>query len=94
MQELGVKVYADLNVSRKFREYNRMGIPQGYNAFFTRGMSGWLQSLIDEHNIAKEISGKDTPNLIVYGGGDEIKEYCRDNNLLYVTDFINDKSIG
>jgi hypothetical protein len=94
MQELGVKVYADLNVSRKFREYNRMGIPQGYNAFFTRGMSGWLQSLIDEHNIAKEISGKDTPNLIVYGGGDEIKEYCRDNNLLYVTDFINDKVIG
>lgn len=94
MQELGVKVYADLNVSRKFREYNRMGIPQGYNAFFTRGMSGWLQSLIDEHNIAKEISGIETPNLIVYGGGDEIKEYCRDNNLLYVTDFINDKVIG
>lgn len=94
MQGLGIKVYADLNVSRKFREYNKMGIPKGYNAFFTRGMSGWLQSLIDEHNIAKEISGKDTPNLIVYGGGDEIKEYCRDNNLLYVTDFINDKSIG
>lgn len=94
MQELGVKVYADLNVSRKFFEYNKMGIPQGYNAFFTRGMTGWIQSLKDEHNIAKEISGKDNPNLIVYGGGEEIKEYCRRNNLLYVTDFINDKQIG
>lgn len=94
MQELGVKVYADLNVSRKFREYNKMGIPKGYNAFFTRGMDGWLQSLIDEHNIAKEISGKDNPNLIVYGGGEEVKRYCRENALLYVTDFINDKTIG
>lgn len=94
MQELGVKVYADLNVSRKFFEFNKMGIPKGYNAFFTRGMTGWIQSLMDEHSIAKEISGKDNPNLIVYGGGEEIKEYCRSNNLLYVTDFINDKQIG
>ena len=94
MQELGVKVYVDLNVSRKFYEWNVMGIPQGYNAFFTRGMSGWLCSLKEEHRIAREISGLENHNLIVYGGGDEIKEYCMSNNLLYVTDFINDKTIG
>lgn len=94
MQELGVKVYVDLNVSRKFHEWNVMGIPKGYNAFFTRGMAGWLSSLKEEHRIAREISGLENPNLIVYGGGDEIKEYCMSNNLLYVTDFINDKTIG
>lgn len=29
LQECGVKVYADLNVSHKFIEYNKMGIPKG-----------------------------------------------------------------
>ena len=37
-QECGIKVYADVNVSHKFIEYNKMGIPKGYNAFFTRGL--------------------------------------------------------
>ena len=91
MQECGVRVYADLNVSHKFIEYNRMGIPNGYNAFFTRGLDGWIDSLKLDLMVAKEISGLDRPNLIVYGGGRRIQEFCRENGLLYVTDFINAK---
>lgn len=93
LQECGVKVYADLNVSRKFIEYNKMGIPKGYNAFFTRGLDGWMESLKSDLEVAQEISGKKQPNLIVYGGGDEIQAFCREHGLLYVTDFINDKKI-
>lgn len=33
-QECGIKVYADLNVSVKFKEYNKLSLPKGYNAFF------------------------------------------------------------
>lgn len=91
LQECGVKVYADLNVSHKFIEYNKMGIPKGYNAFFTRGLDGWLESLKLDLHVAQEISGLDQPNLIVYGGGDEIQAFCQEHNLLYVTDFINAK---
>ena len=91
LQECGVKVYADLNVSHKFIEYNKMGIPKGYNAFFTRGLDGWLESLKLDLQVAQEISGLDQPNLIVYGGGDEIQAFCQEHNLLYVTDFINAK---
>lgn len=90
-QELGVRVYADLNVSHKFIEYNKMGIPKGYNAFFTRGLDGWMDSLKSDLQVAQEISGLERPNLIVYGGGDEIQAFCRKNGLLYVTDFINAK---
>lgn len=93
MQECGVRVYADLNVSHKFIEYNKMGIPKGYNAFFTRGTDGWLKSLELDLNVAQEISGLETPNLIVYGGGDEISDFCRKHSLLYVTDFINAKKV-
>lgn len=90
-QECGIKVYADLNVAQKFVEYNKMGIPKGYNAFFTRGLDGWMESLKSDLEVAREISGLQTPNLIVYGGGKEIKEFCQNNNLLYITDFINAK---
>lgn len=91
LQECGIKVYADLNVSHKFIEYNKMGIPKGYNAFFTRGLDGWMESLKSDLKVAQEISGLEKPNLIVYGGGDEVKKFCRIHGLLYVTDFINAK---
>lgn len=91
LQECGIKVYADLNVSHKFIEYNKMGIPKGYNAFATRGLDGWMESLKSDLQVAQEISGLEHPNLIVYGGGDEIQEFCQKHGLLYVTDFINAK---
>lgn len=91
-QECGIKVYADLNVSVKFREYNKMGLPKGYNAFFTRGYADRLEYLKGELEVAREVSGLQTPNLLVYGGGDEIRDFCIENSLVYVQDFINDKS--
>ena len=93
LQECGIKVYADLNVSHKFIEYNKMGIPEGYNAFFTRGLDGWMESLKSDLQVAQEISGLERPNLVVYGGGAEVQEFCRKNGLLYVTDFINAKKM-
>lgn len=90
-QECGIKVYADLNVSQKFYKYNRMGIPDGYNAFATRGYADRQEYLKMEIQIAREISGKDTPNMIVYGGGDKIKELCVQNNVLYVEQFIRNR---
>lgn len=90
-QECGILVYADLNVSVKFMEYNKLGIPKGYNAFFTRGYNGRLEYLKMELEVAREISGLETPNLLVYGGGDEIRKFCTDSSLVYVQDFINSK---
>lgn len=87
-QECGVKVYADLNVSQKFYQYNRLGIPNGYNAFATRGYADRQEYLKMEIQIAREISGKDNPNMIVYGGGEKIKELCIQNNVLYVEQFM------
>lgn len=91
LQECGIDVYADLNVSHKFIEYNKMGIPKGYNAFFTRGLTGWIESLKSDLQVAQEISGLERPNLIVYGGGEDIRKFCQEHGLLYVTDFINAK---
>lgn len=91
-QECGVKVYADLNVSRKFYDYNRLGIPAGYDAFATRGYADRQEYLKEEIQIARDISGKDAPNMIVYGGGDRIKDICLQNNVLYVEQFIRNQT--
>lgn len=90
-QECGLLIYADLNVSTKFKDFNKMGIPDGFDAFFTRGYSDRLDYLKDEFQTARQISGKDSPNLLVYGGGDTIREFCIKKSLVYVQDFINSK---
>lgn len=90
-QECGIDVYADLNVASKFRDYNRMGIPKGYNAFATRGYSDRIEYLKQEIEIAREISGKNIPNMIVYGGGAKIKEICAEFQIIYVEQFMQNK---
>lgn len=93
-QECGIKVYADLNVSRKFQEYNKLGIPEGYNAFFTRGYADRISTLEEEIEIARQISGHDNPNLIVYGGGAKVHEVCAKHNLVYVEQYMQAKKNG
>lgn len=88
-QECGVQVWADLNVSHRFAEYNRMGIPDGYNAFFTRGVTGWIPHLELNLQMAQRISGLDQPNMCVYGGGKDIEEWCHQKGLVYIAEFIS-----
>lgn len=83
-QECGVNVWVDLHVSPKFHELNKLGVPHGYNAFATRGISECPDIILDELEIAKEISGLASPNLIIYGGGNNVRELCRKHSLLYV----------
>jgi len=83
-QSEGINVYVDLNVSTKFIDYNILGVPDGYNAFFTRGYKTRLIQLQMELDVAKKISQKETPNFIIYGGGQFIQEFCSKNNCIYV----------
>lgn len=93
-QDCGIRIYADLNVSSKFYEYNSLGIPEGWNAFFTRGYHDRIHALEDELAIARRISGLDCPNMIVYGGGARAHEFCAKSNLVYVEQFMQAKRNG
>lgn len=88
-QECGIKVYADLNVASKFQKYNVLGIPKGYNAFATRGYSDRIEYLRGELETAQMISGLEKPNMIVYGGGDLVKKFCKEHGITYLEQFIN-----
>ena len=90
-QECGIKVYADLNVARRFKEYNMLGIPKGYNAFATRGYSDKIEYLLEEIEVARQISGLERPNMIVYGGGAKIEQVAKENGLVYIEQFMQNK---
>jgi hypothetical protein len=94
LQTYGIKVFADLNVSQKFADYNKLGIPEGWNAFFTRGYADRIHALEPELQVAKDISGLENPNLIVYGGGNVVRDWCQKNNLTHIADFMSAKVIN
>ena len=89
LQECGMQIWVDLNVSPHFEEINALGVPEGYNAFCTRGVTGWLNTTERHWEMAKRISGLEHPNMFVYGGGDEVEEWCKAHDLVYVNEFMN-----
>jgi len=91
LQECGIKVWVDMNVSSHFARYNRMGVPHGYNAFFTRGTSGGVERLETDLRQAQEISGLEHPNMVVYAGGDDIRQFCQDHRLVYLNEYMTNK---
>ena len=90
LQECGLQVWVDLNVSPHFEEINALGVPEGYNAFFTRGVSGWQPTLERHLQMAQRISGREHPNLCVYGGGKDIEEWCRERSLRWTPEYMNE----
>jgi hypothetical protein len=93
LQECGLQVWADLNVSPHLERWNALGIPQGYNAFFTRGVSGW-QPTLDRHlEMARRISECDHPNLVVYGGGNDIADWCMAKQVVHIGEYINNSRV-
>ena len=53
-----------------------------------RGYAERQEYLKMEIQTARDISGLDKPNIIVYGGGEKIREICLQNNVLYVEQFL------
>lgn len=88
-QEHGLNVYVDLNVPQAYRQYNLLRVPQGYNAFATRGCANKTDDLIAEIQVARDISGYDIPNMIVYGGGEAVRDICLQSSVLYVNDSLS-----
>ena len=91
LQECGMQIWVDLNVSPHFEEINALGVPEGYNAFCTRGVTGWLNTTERHWEMAKRISGLEKPNMFVYGGGQEIEDWCRGHDIVYVNEYMNRK---
>lgn len=88
MQEKGIRVFVDLNVAPKFYKLNLLGVPLGYSSFCTRGYEDRLNQLEFELEMAKCVSNGNKLTFVVYGGGEIVKQFCREKGLIYVTPVI------
>lgn len=91
LQECGIKVWIDLNVSRRYAELNLIGVPIGYNAFITRGYADRINDLNYEYTLAQRISQKDNPNFAVYGGGKAAENFCIEHKAFYIPDYMTER---
>lgn len=91
MQERGINVFVDLNVSPKFYKLNLLGVPKGYHSFCTRGYEDRIYHLGFEYEIAKMVAGDNQLLFVVYGGGLQVKRFCREKGLIHITPTISMK---
>lgn len=88
LQEMGVRVFVDLNVANKFYAYNLIGVPMGWAAFATRGYDDRLDALEFEHSIAERVADGNRLLFAVYGGGDRVQAWCNAHHCVYITPLI------
>lgn len=85
MQEMGLNIMVDLNVPPVWQEMNIQGVPDGWNSYICRGYDE-VEWIIAAHDTAKRKSGKDYPNMVIYGGNQETRNYCQKNGIVYLKD--------
>lgn len=88
MQENGIGVFVDLNVAPKYYKLNMLGVPKGYASYCTRGYSDRLNHLEFEYNMAKTWADGNDVLFVVYGGGKEVRDFCKEVGAVYVTPVI------
>lgn len=85
-QTKGIRIIADLNVARPFQEINMLGIPDGWKTFATHGYNDRIDDLEVELNLALKKAGTKNITFLVYGGGYDVKEFCKKNPVVTHTD--------
>lgn len=90
-QSYGIRIFADLNVSRQFADLNTIGIPKGWRSFATRGNGDAVENLDHEFQIAKKIAGKGTVVFVVVGGGKAVEARCQKAGWIYLEGYFGRK---
>lgn len=83
-QSQGLRVWVDLNVAPRFAALNLAGVPCGWKAYMTRGYNERCAAIDYEMALARQKAGSENIRFVVYGGGREVDNYCRDRGLLHV----------
>jgi hypothetical protein len=85
LQSKGRRIFVDLNVGEKHMEDNLLGVPKGWKAFSTRGYNDKLPYIDKCFQVACEVCAVEDQFLaVVYGGGVEVEDYCKQIEAIYI----------
>jgi hypothetical protein len=79
MQSRAMNIIVDTNVHPKFYKYALLGVPDGWTAFASRGLSGYIERLDDRFAMCVERAQTDDILFVVYGGGKDVAKKCADH---------------
>ena len=87
VQDMGLPVFVDVNVPRRFHADALLGVPRGWKAFATRGYAARPDDLRAEHDLACD-HARGVPLLLVVGGGRGVEALTRTlPGCVFVPDF-------
>ena len=72
-QQLGIRVFADINVAPQFAKANTIGLPRGWGAFATRAWRYGMTDIDMKVQHAIEACESVNPVVLLYGGGRDAK---------------------
>ncbi len=92
-EALSCKIFVDLYVPPNYLDMALLGVPVDWAAFCTRGHTNMIDITQMQLDAAEKHTKKSfkTGELIgmVYGGGKKLREFCKQEGLVYVEQFIN-----
>lgn len=79
-QVAGVRVMVDVNLPARVLERDewRLGVPDGWQAFSTRGYDRRIEALDTEYDAARRVATVNQPVFLVVGGGEKVRDWCRE----------------
>lgn len=83
-QSKGIRVFVDLNVPDELSELNLIGVPDGWRAYATRGVTAEIDSLPGLWEVACRKAGTDDVLFVVIGGREPVKDVCQQHGWIHV----------
>lgn len=85
-QKYHMPVWVDLTVNQIFHEIYLLGVPAGYRYYFLRGYNAKISQMESQILDAEEIAGDQSPQIVCYGGGKKVKEFCKSSGIQHILD--------
>lgn len=82
-QDMGIRIFVDLNVPDEHFETNLLGVPVCWRAYATKATDYKLPLLRWQADRAAYHADSDIL-LVVYGGGKKVAQACEENNWVHV----------
>jgi len=85
-QDNEVFVFVDLNVDRVYQEMNLLSVPKGYAAYANRAHKHLKDHnyLLEDYELAKAHTQKDSLLYLVFGGGPQIQKMCAEYHWIWI----------
>lgn len=85
-QGQGLSILVDVNVADAYSQLNLLGVPDGWQAYATRGSNARLESLETEYETAWAKAGRKPDLFVVYAGGKAVESWAIQHEAIYIMD--------